>query len=41
MGIANAVAARDMIDIDEAVVTANEAKRKYGKSCLLHRLRYD
>ena len=38
-GIAD-VAARDMIDIDEAVVTAEDAKRGYGKSFMFHRVRY-
>ena len=38
-GIAD-VAARDMIDVDEAVVTADDAKRGYGKSFLFNRVRY-
>ena len=39
LGIAN-VRACDMIDMDEAVVTANEATRKYGKGFLFERVRY-
>ena len=39
VGIAD-VAARDMVDIDESVLTANEASRKYGKSFRFHRVRY-
>ena len=38
-GIAD-IAARDMIDIDEAVVTADDGARRYGKSFCLHRVRY-
>ena len=39
IGIAN-VAARDMIDIDEAVVNTDDSKRSYGKSFMFHRVRY-
>ena len=38
-GIAN-VAVEDLIDIDEAVVTADDAKRGYGKGFLIDRVRY-
>ena len=38
-GVAN-VDARDMIDIDEAVVTADDSARHYGKSFMFKRVRY-